>query len=897
MGNFSGSASASTTSSTGDAFGFVAGHDITITELSGTVNVTAGEGMAAGLMSGYGGDQCSITIGTLSGNVTATADTGKAYGLYANQGIGDESDNITITHLTGTISATAGDGGEAYGLAAADDISITNFSGKVTALAGLEGNAVGLISGYGCYECSITIGTLSGNVTATAGYDGYAYGLYAHDGNGNENDDNITITHLTGTISATAGQAGEAYGLAAADDITITDFSGKVTALAGPLGKAVGLTSGHGTNPYCFIYIGTLSGEVSATAGDAGTAYGLLADGNGESSDRYIFIGNLTGTISAIAPGQMGEAYSLFSGNPDIDLSGLGSGNDNITISGNGKLIGSVSLNGGDDQFTLKGHADISGVPVLDGGNNDQQNFQRQYESENDTLKFDGWSGSLSGVTVTNWETIELSNGSTVNLGASTDSDLPKSIAFTTLTIDATSTLLAAGSSPGFYTLTGDVTNSGTISLVDHHDTGDRLTITDTDRATYTGINGSIKFDVNTGSAEADQVIINDTTEGTTRLDLYELGVPTSPATPILLLTTDPIAEPGVFTAGEYVYPYGPKLYTFTLTEDEGLYYFTSLEFNRYREEAALLQGVTPFVENLGFESLAGFHDRHAYNHLGCGEKESPKFWARAYGSSYAIGQQGDAATTVSGYSGGTQVGGDFFAAGTGKASQYHIGVYTGTGWQKADVGGIVTSKAGELTQNVYDVGLYASIEHPKCYYLEGVVQSGYHYIDITSPDEPQAIKTNTWSILSSLEGGITLQAGKSLTLEPQFQLIYQHTNDMQISTVIGDATIESHDGLRTRLGLTGTFANLGVSFNPFFELNLIKDFTDDSRVTYAADHSILNSKPETTKLGGAVGIASAKTNKNESVAYYAKVGALYGMDGNKQSYDYTLMAGITKAF
>jgi Autotransporter beta-domain/Autochaperone Domain Type 1 len=810
----------------------------------------------------------------LSGTFTAPTTGSTDYaGIYAEN-------NITLNgNFSGSASASTIFDGDVFGFVAGNDITITELSGRVNVTTSGTGNAVGLESGYRGYGCSITIGTLSGNITATAEDNGHAYGLYAYQGNGN--DDTIVIQHLTGTISATAGQSGEAFGLAAADDITITDFSGKVTAAAGINGIAVGLTSGHGNAAKCFINISTLSGEISATAGQDGTAFGLLADGSGESANRYISVGNLTGTISATA-GQNGTAYSLYSGN--FYESGSASGNDSITISGNGKLIGSVALNGGDDRFTLKGHADISGVPNLDGGNND---------GGNDQLQFDGWIGSLSGVNVTNWETIELKNGSTVNLGASTDSRDPKSIVFNTLSIDATSTLLAAGSSPGFYTLTGPVSNFGTISLVDNHDTGDRLTI----NGAYTGQNGSIKFDVNTGSAVADQVTINGATTGTTKLDLYELGVPTSPASPILLLTTNPVADPGVFTADEYIYPYGPKLYTFTMTEVAGKYYFTALEFNRYREEAALLQGVTPFVENLGFESLAGFHDRHAYNSLGVGQKESPKFWARAYGSSYAIGQQGDAATTISGFSGGTQVGGDFLAAGTGKASQYHIGAYVGTGWQKADVGGIITSKAGELTQNVYDLGLYASIEHPEFCYLEGVVQSGYHYIDITSPDEAGAIKTNIWGILSSLEGGFTLHAGKSLKLEPQVQLIYQHTNDMQISTVIGDATIESHDGLRTRLGLTGTFANTGASFNPFFELNLIKDFIDDSRVTYAADHTILNSKPETTKVGGAVGIASAKSNKSESVAYYAKAGALYGMDGGKNSYDYTLMAGITKAF
>ena len=723
----------------------------------------------------------------LSGTFTAPADAGKDYAVFYA-----DNDIHILGNFSGSATASASSSRSAFGFLAHNDITITELSGIVNATAD-AGTAAGLASEYGS---SITIETLSGKVTATAGDDGSAFGLYAqYGGSGN---DHITITNLSGTISATAGDKGQASGLAAADNITIANFSGKVTATTGDNGTAVGLGSGYSPFAQHFINIGTFSGDISSVSGAGGTSYGLLANCVDNAS---ITIENLTGTVSATT-GAGGTAYALYSGNLDYHGKdkGLGSGNDSITVSGNGKLIGNVALNGGDDHFTLKEHADISGVPLLDGGTN------------NDQLLFDGWSGSLGGVKVTGWETVVLRNGSTVNLGASTNSSDPKIITFPNgLTIDATSTLLAAGSSPGFYNLTGPITNSGTISLLDNHDTGDQLTID----GNYEGINGTIKFDVHTGSAAADQVIITGATSGSTKLDLYELGIPTSPATRILLLTTVPAADPGIFTAGEYMC--GPKLYTFTLTEDAGSYYFSSPQFERYHEEAALLQGVTPFVENPGFESLAGFHDRHAYNLLACGEKESPMFWARAYGSSFAIGQTGDAATTIKGFSGGTQVGGDFLAHGTGKvASQYHIGGYAGTGWQKADIGGILKSKAGELTQNVYNLGLYASIERPECYFIEGVVQSGYHYIDIIAPDEPGGIKTNTWSFLSSIEGGLTLQTGSSLRLEPQAQLIYQHIGDMHLSTLIGDATIESHDGLRTRLGLTGTFTKTGVPFNPF---------------------------------------------------------------------------------
>jgi outer membrane autotransporter protein len=937
-GNLSGSVTATALGTYSEADALGAQRDIIINgDLSGTLTAKADStaSWATGLIA-----LNDITVTNLSGKVSATAgEKGNAYGLEAsNSDQANANADITITDFSGKVNATAGLYSTVAGFRAFNGrISISKLRGEISAISGNYSSSYGMDGFNG-----LSIGDLSGSVNATAGNGSnvnpygyaYAYGLAA---SSTKAAADIIIENLsaTGIVNATVGNLGRAYGMLAENNINIRNLSGTVTATAGD-GDSINnnlYTGAAGLYANKSIDITNLSGTVSATAGNYAVAIGVLSP--------KITIANITGTVSATAK-PYGIAYAIWSG--DESQANI-SGNDNITVSSGGKLIGIVALNAGDDTFTLKGNADISGVPSLDGGNG------------NDALVLDGWTGSFAGVTLTGWEStsitgsthltgevtipkntplaltgatdlsgvtkldgggvgstsqltfndsnislsgvavsnfasIALADGATVNIGSATDSLNPKTITFTNgLTIDGTSTLQTAGSSPGYYDLVGDITNNGTIRLLDHLDAQDRLTIT----GNYTGT-GAITFDVNTSTLASDQVVITGNASGSTKLVVTELGVPTNPTIPIRLVSVEGTKGVGAFTAGEFIYPYGPKLYNYTLTQDGNDYYLSALTFDRYREEAALLQGVTPFVEQLGFESVTGFRERHAYNSFPGGEHEPAAFWARAYGSSYAIGQQGDAATSVKGYSGGTQVGGDFSAGGTGSASQYHVGVYTGTGWQKADVGGVITEKAGEITQNVYNVGLYASIEQNKGYFLEGVLQSGYHIVDITSPDETGTIKANTWSFVGSLEGGVNVPVSGSFTLEPQAQLIYQHIGSMNISTVIGDVTINSHEGLRTRLGLNGTFTNVGVPFNPFFELNLLKDFTNDSQVTYAADSSVLKSKPETTQFGGSIGIASAK-NKKETISYYAKVGALYGIDGGRNSYDYTLIAGISKAF
>ena len=889
-GNFRATATATVDSHTVDsstgryAYGILANNgDIVMGGLSGTVTALAGDGDVSAV--GLHSNNNIIINGNLSGTVSATTgDTIEGLSSPYAAGIIANQDIIISGDLSGTVSAKVGSGTstEALGMSGFN-ISIANLSGKVTAESG-ENTALGIAFGnYDTASYALTIGNLSGEVSAKTGAaGGIALGITAQGGL----NESINITTLSGKVNATAGDTGWAGGIAPGfgdgASINIGTLSGQVNATTGNSGTAVGLGFGfgYGTSPDCNITIGTLSGSVTAVAGENGYAYGIGAKNN-------ISIANLTGTVSATA-GTDGTAYALYSGD---QYDGTMSGRDIITVSGNGKLIGNVALNGGNDVLTLKDHADISGVPVLDGGNNDEPTTVYELMSMNggyDQLIMNGWSGSLLGVQVINWESIELVNGSTVNLGASPDPMDPKTIEFTTLSIDPTSTLVAAGSSPGFYTLVGDVVNHGTISLLDHLDAEDRLTIA----GNYYGT-GSIKLDVNSGLLMADQVTITGNATGSTRIVLNELGVPTNPVSPILLVTVEGSHDPAdLFTAGDYFY--GPKTYKYTLSSEGGNYYLDSFLFDQYRDEAALLQGVTPFVERLGFESVTGFHERHAYNHLAYGKSEPTSVWIRGYGSSYRMGLEGDAATSIKGYSIGTQLGADLSAGRAGTGSQYHVGVYTGTAYQQGDVAGFGTVKAGELSQQVYNLGLYGSFEKPKSYYVEAVFQSGYHDITIKSPDEPRSIKTNTWSFISSLEGGVTIPAGNALTLEPQVQLIYQHSGSMAFQTSMGDASISSHDDLRTRLGLTGTFTDMGFPFNPFFEVNLIKDFSKNSSVNYAPYDINLRSKPESTMFGGAIGFASKKTDNG--LAFYAKIGAMYGVNGHS-SHEYALTAGLTKSF
>ncbi|MEI7824007.1 MAG: autotransporter outer membrane beta-barrel domain-containing protein [Chlorobiaceae bacterium] len=324
-----------------------------------------------------------------------------------------------------------------------------------------------------------------------------------------------------------------------------------------------------------------------------------------------------------------------------------------------------------------------------------------------------------------------------------------------------------------------------------------------------------------------------------------------------------------------------------------------------YREEAAVLQAVTPFVEKLGYESVPRFHERRSYFWFPNKNTEQEAFWVRDYGSKFRLGLSGDAATRVDGYSGGMQVGTDIAAGGT-KDNRHNFGLYAGVGYMQGDVAGLRSDTAGKLNDTALSIGLYATQHAPDKHFIEAAVQGSYHNLSIDYLTEPKK-DVNLWSMLASLETGVSIPLSPCFKLQPQAQLMYQHTNGFDISTsqLSGNVSIADHDGLQGRLGFTGMFKSCEHNYNPFFELNLIKDFSEENRVTYAMnslsdmryakDSVTLSSSPETLFLGGAIGISRNVSEKN-NLSYFLKAEAMYGLDG-LGSYDYKLIAGLRKTF
>ncbi|WP_148037637.1 hypothetical protein [Prosthecochloris sp. ZM_2] len=692
------------------AYGFLAGEDILIGgDFTGNIDANAHNSIAVGMMAGgdyidledaqgggligfpgKGGGPGSGDIalrGDLDGTIDVDAGEDMAVGLFAANDISAGND------LAGDITSEAGEDG-AFGIVAMDDIEIGNdLSGTIDVKAG-EDMAVGLLS----FDNTTVGEDLSGTITVESGRNG-AVGIMAFN--------NIEIgNEFSGTVTATAGEDG-AVGLFAGDDLEIGgntftgnihatsegDFAAGIFTFGGVYGAGESSDGPGGFGPpydneFLIYGDGEGNGQITASAAaDESFAAGILAlDGMNL---------RITGDalISATA-GEDGQANAIASGFRDAQ--------DQVTIEDTSTLVGNVFLGGGEDMMTVKDQAQIDQVARLNGGHDRSKGGM----SERDVLTFDGWQGTV-GDEVVNWEEINVLNESVVDLGSSKDGE--DFLAISTagedlvLTVEEGSRVVSHGNSPSYQQVIGDYVNGGVLDLLD--DEGNDVF----------EVTGDYSSDNDTGELWLDADL---STSGVDAGDYLEIGGDVDGETTVILNNTVSLVDvtegdgirivrvgnesggDGSFVLGNPD-DFGP--FAVEIGEGGGDDWF--IQSPGYREEAAAIQAVTPFMNRLGYESVMKFHERRAYGWFRNDSGEHESWWVRATGSKYRQGMEGDAAAEFEGYTGWMQVGTDLIADGD-KGGRFDLGIFAGAGYGWAEVDGLRSDKAGELSQTAYELSL-----------------------------------------------------------------------------------------------------------------------------------------------------------------------------------------------
>ena len=329
------------------------------------------------------------------------------------------------------------------------------------------------------------------------------------------------------------------------------------------------VTQGAGRDRFS-LSAGIVTGDISQGAEPdtfimSGGSIGSLAQGDG--LDTFQMTGGIItrafedGDRATMSGGSIGRVDMKLDDNL-FDLSGgtiignlvTGFGRDTINVSG-GRIGGAVSVSGGDDRLTLSGGEILGGIRASfgndqftwrDGGNvtgsvlmAEGDDIARLYNlseyylstssvldggTGNDTLTLDNTTSAVP-ARYRQWETVNLSNGSRMNLAG--DLTLGDSASGTgVLNMDASSRLSStSGAIRSFNSATpATLNNAGTLDLSSGF-ARDTLTV----QGNYTGLNGQLLLQSVLGddSADSDRLVIaQGRIGGTTRMTVINEGGP-----------------------------------------------------------------------------------------------------------------------------------------------------------------------------------------------------------------------------------------------------------------------------------------------------------------------------------------------------------------------------------
>ena len=643
-----------------------------------------------------------------------------------------------------------------------------------------------------------------------------------------------------------------------------------------------------------FTNAGTISGQDIAISISNGAATidnsGTLESATTEviaSFGPYNITINNTGTIA----GSNGRAIYTDTGNDTLNWSA-------------GTIIGFIRLGTGHDTATLTGltDANLAGVPLFAGGN------------VSSVLNFNNT--QASGLSrFTNWSLINATNGSQITLD-NNGLTLGNSGTLTgTLSLDSTSTLFAGGLGDPAITpaVSGQlvtVNNAGTIDLTNGGtSTTDALVV----NGNYVGLNGKLLLQsvLNGDGSPSDKlVIVQGIGSGNTTLGITNVGgvggatvtngIMVVQATGGATTTTGAFTIPKPLVAGAYTY------YLFkgdvTAGTADNWYLRSSLPAAPaptpaptptttpapaqtgpiaaagtpplpapppagsaptplYRMEVPVYAEVSELARALGLEQIGTFHDREGAQSLLSETGALPASWTRVWGEHATLSNGGAVNPEFSGTMGGIEVGQDLYADSTPGGQRNHYGFILGFARAQGDVSGFALGfpnlAAGHLSINAYNAGGYWTHVGPGGWYTDAVLMGSSLTISPMSYENIDA-STHGYAEAASFEAGLPIPLPANLRIEPQAQLIWQHTSINDLDDGVSSVSFHSANGLIGRLGLRleGKFEGAGAVWEPYLRANLWRYFNGTDEVTFAGSTVIPTSVPATAAEFG-LGIAA----------------------------------------
>ena len=575
-----------------------------------TINATDTTGETQGIFADNDG------TGALSITTTGTTKGTSSYGIWADNSTAGTSLKITAEDTTGTQGISAKNSGTGALSITTTGTTKGTTSGGIFAImtnvassgdltinaANTEGGTYGINAknyGTGALEITTTgttttTGTSSNGISAfnsaagtsltinSATTTGSNLGIYAV--NFGDSALSITTTGTTEGISSN-GIFGNTSGTSL--KITAEDTTGTqgIYARNNGTGALEITTTGTTTGTsyygiYAFMSNTASTGDLTINAANTeGGTNGIYAVNKGTGALNITTTGVITGGTGYGIHTQTaaGKTTNITLNSGAVSsTAGLGifnnGGNSTTTVNTGASVAGKIVLGDGVDSLNFAG-GDFSGVTLFDGG-----------AGTSDILKFSGSSGSVNSTLFSNWETVEINDGSTIAFSNS-------ALTINTLGINTGGTLNAV---TGTFAMTGNLSNAGTIAMADAA-TGDKVTVS----GNFTG-GGQIKLDVDTKAKTSDQLAIAGNSSGTSQISFTNL----TPGEETGATINDVVTVAGTSSATDFSGSLVGGIYTYNLTYDAG-----DFDLIGALNSTSSTYRVTPVILD-GFNQITSLHQR-----------------------------------------------------------------------------------------------------------------------------------------------------------------------------------------------------------------------------------------------------------------------------------------------
>lgn len=558
----------------------------------------------------------------------------------------------------------------------------------------------------------------------------------------------------------------------------------------------------------------------------------------------------------------------------NVSVSG---GNDSITVSG-GEIIGEVRASAGDDQLQWSGGLIHSAVLMGDGSdtallsNLDETLLATTPSVDGglgqDALTFSG-STSSTGARYLNWETVNLTQGSQLDLD-DTLSLGDSATATGTLNIESGSTLTSTQGVLAPFTAgqLATLNNAGTVDLTQGNTrTNDTLTV----QGNYVGNNGQLHLQTVLGADDSpsDKLVVNGgTLTGSTAITVTSLGGTgartTQDGIEVVQAQGGAVSDTGAFSLAQAVSAgaFDYRLFRGGATGNENNWYLRSTlvagpvaapsptlpvlpaavpgaaPIPLYRPEVPTWSVLPPAAAQLTLMALGTFHDRQGDQRLLTENGAFGAGWGRVYGKDLDQTWAGTVTPRFDGSIKGFQVGNDLYSSPLSSGQTQRIGFFVGHTELNGNVDGFNLGfegrRAGKIELDGDSYGLYWTLTDPTGGYVDAVVM-GTRLDGDNRSERGLKIDNRGHALTLSAEAGYPFAVAADWVLEPQVQIIHQKVSLDTQDDGVSRVEFDSDSAWTGRLGarLKGRYQVSGIPVEPYLRANLWHTFSGTDTVTF----------------------------------------------------------------